>query len=555
MKEKEGLSLPPMLLIFCVWVVCAATVPVVQDEAYYFTWSHFLDFGYLDHPPFVALMGLTSLAGSPTSPSPFLARLGTLLVSGLTLLATWRAAKAFGFTSRRAKQVVILLAFGNTLGLIFGFLTTPDTGLMLAWILALGEAALALRGQQWRWLTAGLATALGLWSKYTMLVIGPVFVWALWANTRQRRGLRCKWPYLGAMVVLLGLAPHLVWGASHDWVTLEFQLRHGFKEEHAVAATATRLPRATKPILASEESALAAPFLAMAEKEKNEERSPGKSDAILAALNRYFGYYGSQIGLWGAMGVAALFAERRRRKTQRGQLYAQPTAGEVLAPETRPLALAATVVPLLVFGLISLGTKVEANWSAMYVFGAALLLAPRLLNAKDLLVKAVQVHIAAIAIVVAHLTWSILPIRPHRDRLLSETHGFADLAQVVGSLPGPVFADSYQLVSLLRFYLPTANFMQWPGITRDSELIRRMDMTPVRVSELREHGFFWLVTTNVLPPHLLGFKPTSIVQLRDCKDDGLQVISSHSGRRAHQRCKKPIHEWYLLRYEPNPRIG
>jgi len=51
-------------------------------------------------------------------------------------------------------------------GLAFGCITTPDTGLMLAWVLALGEAALALGGDERRWLTAGAATDLDSYQIY-----------------------------------------------------------------------------------------------------------------------------------------------------------------------------------------------------------------------------------------------------------------------------------------------------------------------------------------------------------------------------------------------------
>ena len=52
-------------LIFGVTVVLrfvvAAIVPIVQDETYYLEWSRTLDFGYFDHPPMVAWLGVTTM--------------------------------------------------------------------------------------------------------------------------------------------------------------------------------------------------------------------------------------------------------------------------------------------------------------------------------------------------------------------------------------------------------------------------------------------------------------------------------------------------------------
>jgi hypothetical protein len=61
-------------------------MPVIQDEAYYYDWSHALAWGYFDHPPGVALLGLGGLLYPG---SALAARLGALLIGTLTLFALW----------------------------------------------------------------------------------------------------------------------------------------------------------------------------------------------------------------------------------------------------------------------------------------------------------------------------------------------------------------------------------------------------------------------------------------------------------------------------------
>jgi len=142
------------------WRVVAAWVtPVAQDEAYYYDWARSLAAGYFDHPPGVALLGL----GTQLLPgSPLAARLGTLLVSTLTLLALWRLYYVCGIRQQPLLSLSLLLAAASLPGLVSGVLTTPDTLLALFWAIALHEALAALpreqRAQRWRWLSAGAAT-------------------------------------------------------------------------------------------------------------------------------------------------------------------------------------------------------------------------------------------------------------------------------------------------------------------------------------------------------------------------------------------------------------
>ena len=64
-------------------LLMAWVVPVTQDEAYYFDWARSLAWGYFDHPPGVALLGI----GVRIAPGSVLAaRLGGVLAGSLTLV-------------------------------------------------------------------------------------------------------------------------------------------------------------------------------------------------------------------------------------------------------------------------------------------------------------------------------------------------------------------------------------------------------------------------------------------------------------------------------------
>lgn len=544
------------LAIVAWWLAAAALLPPVQDEAYYFLWSRLLDFGYFDHPPLVAVLGLTHAWFADSLPAqlvPLVSRLGTVLAGIATLLLSLRLFRLVGLEEPGARTAALALSHGNVMGLVYGFLTTPDTALILCWVLALHEACAALQGKERRWLTAGAATGLGLLAKYTMLLIGPVFLWAL---LRARR-LRSPWPYLGGLVALLVFLPNIAWNAQHDWITFRFQARHGFSLDRPDLA-AVGLPSAEPAAEDGPEMALASRFLRLADEAKKEEKKPGPWDDTLNALNRYVGYYASQLALWGLLLAGVPLAWRDARRARQGAkprhdaaVYIIPTKGQ-LDPRARPLLVAACAVPLVVFGLISLVSKVEANWSAMYVFAAAALLAPAFAARQRLLAAALVGHVLLLAVAVAHARSALLPTRPHRDRLLLETHGYQELAAQLAGLPGPVFADSYQTAAMARFWQPTLQLRQWPGITRVSEFLRNPALMDLDAAALRATGGFWLVQNGVVPPRLAGFVPVELALLRDCLGEPLQVMDFAAALDVQRRCRSPVHEWYLARYVPHP---
>ena len=220
----------PLVLLAMVLVarlVVAATTGIVEDEAYYWTWSTRLAAGYYDHPPgiawliapFAELFGRTSLG---VRAGPVLA--GTLAV--VTLLP---------FVRDRWLLVAIVGAMPlYTLG---GVLATPDAPMLAAWMLGLAGA---LRGN---WLVAGLGAGLAGLSKYTGWGLWPLLALGVLAGPGtvpdRVRALRALLP--GLVVTLIVLAPNLLWNAQHDWISVKFQLGHGLGGEGATSKAAPGL--------------------------------------------------------------------------------------------------------------------------------------------------------------------------------------------------------------------------------------------------------------------------------------------------------------------------
>jgi 4-amino-4-deoxy-L-arabinose transferase-like glycosyltransferase len=186
----------------------AGTTGIVEDEAYYWTWSERLAAGYYDHPPGVAFM--IALSARLLGATSLGVRGGAVLFGAGVVALLLGAGRREG---RFDPWLLLLLLGGLPLYTLGGVLATPDPALLLGWALAFAGAA---RGN---WLVAGLGAGVAGLSKYTGWGIWPLFVLA--APREWRRMLP------GMAVTALCLAPNLWWNAQHDWVSVRFQLTHG----------------------------------------------------------------------------------------------------------------------------------------------------------------------------------------------------------------------------------------------------------------------------------------------------------------------------------------
>lgn len=513
-------------------LVNAIWLPPAQDEAYYFLWSRFLDGGYFDHPPLVAFL---SAAGNLLPGSAWLARLGTFILSLLSLPVLFSFFKRLGLTDASRLSQALVLASCSAAAVIQGYITTPDIPMIFCWMLALHEAAAALDDNPKRWLSAGFFTGLGFMGKYTMLLIGPVFLLALLARPRH---LKQIWPYLGGVVCVLAMLPHLLWLEKNDWITLRFQFGRGLQSIYTVSmASGSDLPLAIEPARDGAEAQLAAVF----KLPDDEVSKPQKPVPVwLKRLNNFGGYIGSQIGLWGLLLVPLLPAFFRRKQRQKA-IWRKP--------ELKALAWAAALFPVGIFALLSPFQSIEANWPAMYLIGAAAVLAQSFHFSNRVLYGAAAGNLLITLLITLHNYHPFLSSKPHKDRLLKETHGYAELSAYLETLKGPVLMDTYQNSSQLAFYAPELKIQQWPGVARNSELIRRKAMNPWRWQDLQEAGGFYLISDNFIPQHIPGAAIQELTEVLDCFDGGLKTTVARIGMNYVRPCQKRVHRWSLAYYK------
>ena len=218
------------LLKLLVHLLTAENYGYFRDELYYIAASERLDLGYVDFPPFVALV--TAFVRATLGDSLLtLHLLPALAGAAVVVLAGLMARELGGGLFAQGLTALAVLVAPNFL--VFGTFISMDAFDQLFQVSAAYVLLLILKRDQPRlWLLFGLFAGLGLLTKLTMLYFGfAVFVGLL--LTPARRHLLTPWPWLGGAVAFVFLLPYLFWQVSHGWPTLEFWGEYGGKVDEA----------------------------------------------------------------------------------------------------------------------------------------------------------------------------------------------------------------------------------------------------------------------------------------------------------------------------------
>ena len=225
------LAVAGSIALLALQTVAARRLELTFDEAYYTLWSRSLAFGYLDHPPMVAVLirASTALFGG----SELGVRGASLLLVGalpaFVALIAWRL---FGAAETAALAVLMWIAMPLVMaGAVF---VTPDAPLVVLWTLGLTSLVELWRSGKARWLLAiGVALGLMLQSKFTAAFFAVGVALALMTAPSLRRWLRSPASAVAIAVAAAIFAPFVVWNAEHGWATFIKQLGrappHGFE--------------------------------------------------------------------------------------------------------------------------------------------------------------------------------------------------------------------------------------------------------------------------------------------------------------------------------------
>lgn len=196
-----------------------ASNELIPEEAYYWNYAQHLDFGYLDHPPMVAVLIKIStlLLGS----TEFSVRLFSILCYlGMAFFSFELSHAMRRGSGAMALMLVSILPYFFLESLVM----TPDAPLLLCWSAGLYYFYRALIIEEGSaWYLAGIWLGLGMLSKYTIVFLGlSAFLYVI-LIPHARKWLGRREPYLAALISLILFTPVIYWNATHQWISFAFQ--------------------------------------------------------------------------------------------------------------------------------------------------------------------------------------------------------------------------------------------------------------------------------------------------------------------------------------------
>ena len=203
-----------------------------RDEFYYIACGERLDWGYVDHPPLVAVVTATTrfLLGESLVAIRLpaaLAGAATIVVAGL--LAHELGARRFG------QSLAALAVLAATIYLPLHHILSMNAWEPLLWS---GVALFVLRGldrgRAREWVYAGVVAGIALQNKHSMLFYGFALLVGLMLSP-ARRVLLTRGPWLMGLTAAAIFLPNIIWEVRHGWPTLEFM-------QHARAHKNVALP-------------------------------------------------------------------------------------------------------------------------------------------------------------------------------------------------------------------------------------------------------------------------------------------------------------------------
>jgi hypothetical protein len=187
-------------------------------------WGRQAELGYYNHPPaWPWLLGLTRWLAVDQDWAVYL--LGQLTVVA-TLFFVWRLALRM-VPPGEALRAVLLLE-----GVFYiGYNTleyNSNLVVIAAWAAVAWQFHRSLRAERWwPWVGLGLAAGLGVYCKYTIMVLFGCLAGFLVWRPEGRRTLRTAGPYAAAATALLVAAPHLWWLIRSGYLPFRYALDRG----------------------------------------------------------------------------------------------------------------------------------------------------------------------------------------------------------------------------------------------------------------------------------------------------------------------------------------
>ncbi|RRO19628.1 ArnT family glycosyltransferase [Flavobacteriaceae bacterium 14752] len=210
-------------LWFIIDLIQISTTGIKHDEAYYYVWGQYLDWGYFDHPPMVAVLtflsdlffdGLWSI------------RFFSTVIHTFTVWFIWQTIDEK--LKQNTTQVLYFfgLAFSLPMFSAYGFITTPDSVLLFffaGFTWAFKNFLNRRKTSDIFWLAIAITGM--IYSKYHAFLILFLVMVMHWRLVKQKRF------WLLFLMVFILVLPHFIWLYHNEFISFKYHLierSHGF---------------------------------------------------------------------------------------------------------------------------------------------------------------------------------------------------------------------------------------------------------------------------------------------------------------------------------------
>lgn len=211
---KEFLQKNHRLIFYGTWLLLglmqAGLTELQDDEAYYWVFSKYLNLGYFDHPPMIAVL---VKMGYAIFPNELGVRLFPLLLNILSLVIIEK------LTDKKNPFLFYGIALSLAILQISGFSAVPDIPLIFFTALFFFLYKRFAGEQSWRnTLLLGLSIAFLFYTKYHAVLI---VVFTLLSNIKLLGKYKT---YIAGLIALVLFLPHLAWQFKHNWISFRYHL-------------------------------------------------------------------------------------------------------------------------------------------------------------------------------------------------------------------------------------------------------------------------------------------------------------------------------------------
>ena len=207
-------------------LVLAKIFPITGDEAYFVVWAENLDYGFYDHPPFVAWLIYPMLFFGKTE------LLIRLPVIGLSLLTCWIIFLMTKNNNREKAYFISILYLVSPINLLYIFISTDTANLFFSFLSGIFFYQAYQHNKYRYFLLSGICLGLAFLSKYFAVLLGLIFLIYFIFHKPLK-----KFHLLGFLLLFISTLPliavNLYWNYKHSWENILFNFinRHdGFDE-------------------------------------------------------------------------------------------------------------------------------------------------------------------------------------------------------------------------------------------------------------------------------------------------------------------------------------